>query len=180
MILDADALNLVAAHRELAEQVRQRYDSTPPTQAQASTPHAITILTPHPLECARLLQTSCAAVQRDRIAAARAVARRYRSIVVLKGSGTVIAQPDGMAWINPTGNAGLATGGSGDVLSGLIGAFLAQRCVPQLAALAAVYLHGHAAQELCQLGGGPAGLRASELAPEVRRLLNRLLNPSPD
>lgn len=86
------------------------------------------MLTPHPLEAARLLQSDAKAVQADRIAAARQLSARYAAVVVLKGSGTVIASPDGRVAVNPTGNAGLATGGTGDVLGGLIGALLAQSC----------------------------------------------------
>jgi hydroxyethylthiazole kinase-like uncharacterized protein yjeF len=132
------------------------------------------VLTPHPLEAARLLGCDTAAVQRDRLAAARALAARYAAVVVLKGSGTVIAAPDGRVAVNPTGNAGLATGGTGDVLGGMIGALLAQRLPPYEAALAGVYLHGLAADTLCAQGDGPAGLTAGELAPVVRKLMNRL------
>jgi ADP-dependent NAD(P)H-hydrate dehydratase / NAD(P)H-hydrate epimerase len=159
-VLDADALNLIAAHETLAAQLAK--------QGQ------LVVMTPHPLECARLLKTDTTAIQNDRIKAARALAHHYGCVAVLKGSGTIVARPDGMAWVNPTGNAGLATGGTGDVLSGLIGAFLAQRCEPHLAALAAVYLHGLAAQQLSAQGCGPAGLTAGELAPVVRTLLNHL------
>ncbi|MBN3810530.1 NAD(P)H-hydrate dehydratase, partial [Paraburkholderia sp. Ac-20347] len=85
----------------------------------------------------------------------------------------VIAAPDGRVAVNPTGNAGLASGGTGDVLGGLIGALLAQRLPPFEAALAGVYLHGLAADTLVEQGDGPAGLTAGELAPMVRKLLNR-------
>ncbi|MGI2229025.1 NAD(P)H-hydrate dehydratase, partial [Burkholderia vietnamiensis] len=137
------------------------------------------VLTPHPLEAARLLGSDTASVQHDRLAAAQALAARYAGIVVLKGSGTVIAAPDGRLTINPTGNAALATGGTGDVLGGLIGALLAQRVAPYEAALAGVYLHGLAADTLTASGTGPAGLTAGELAPMVRTLINRLFYPSP-
>jgi len=159
-VLDADALNLVARDDALAARV-----------AAHGTP---CVLTPHPLEAARLLGTDTHAVQRDRPAAARALAARLSAVAVLKGSGTVIASPDGRVAINPTGNAGLATGGSGDVLGGIIGALLAQRLPPYEAALAGVYLHGLAADTLSAQGDGPAGLTAGELAPVVRRLMNRL------
>ena len=159
-LIDADALNLIAHHAPLAEQLATR------TGARC-------ILTPHPLEAARLLGTEAKTVQRDRLAAARALAARLASIIVLKGSGTVIAAPDGQLVVNPTGNAGLASGGTGDVLGGLIGAMLAQRLPPFEAALAGVYLHGLAADSLSAEGHGPAGLTASELAPRVRQLLNQ-------
>ncbi|HKT63545.1 MAG TPA: NAD(P)H-hydrate dehydratase [Burkholderia sp.] len=167
-LLDADALNLVATHDDLATAVA----------ARGARGHAC-VLTPHPLEAARLLGSDTATVQHDRLAAARALAMRYASIVVLKGSGTVIASPDGRLAINPTGNAALATGGTGDVLGGLIGALLAQRVAPYEAALAGVYLHGLAADTLTAQGTGPAGLTAGELAPMVRTLINRLFYPSP-
>ncbi len=136
------------------------------------------MLTPHPLEAARLLGCDTRAVQRDRLAAARALAARFASVVVLKGTGTVIAAPDGRVAVNPTGNAALATGGTGDVLGGIIGALLAQRLPRYEAALAGVYLHGLAADTLTARGDGPAGLTAGELAPMVRTLLNRLFYPA--
>nr|WP_249206898.1 NAD(P)H-hydrate dehydratase [Burkholderia cenocepacia] len=167
-LLDADALNLVATHADLAAAVAARGARGKPC-----------VLTPHPLEAARLHGSDTAAVQRDRVAAAQTLAARYAGIVVLKGSGTVIAAPDGRVAINPTGNAALATGGTGDVLGGLIGALLAQRVAPYEAALAGVYLHGLAADTLTANGTGPAGLTAGELAPMMRTLINRLFYPSP-
>lgn len=164
VLLDADALNLVARDDVLATRVAEHL----------STHGAPCVLTPHPLEAARLLGMDTATVQRDRLAAARALATRYAAVAVLKGSGTVIAAPDGRLAVNPTGNAALATGGTGDVLGGLIGALLAQRLPPWEAALAGVYLHGLAADTLVAQGDGPAGLAAGELAPVVRRLMNRL------
>jgi hydroxyethylthiazole kinase-like uncharacterized protein yjeF len=161
-LLDADALNLVSRDDKLAAAVAARGAKSDPC-----------ILTPHPLEAARLLGIDVKEVQRDRIAAARQLAARFASVAVLKGSGTVVASPDGRVAINPTGNAALATGGTGDVLGGLIGALLAQRLPPFEAALAGVYLHGLAAQVLTDEGEGPAGLTAGELAPKVRSLLNR-------
>ncbi|WP_321784940.1 NAD(P)H-hydrate dehydratase [Paraburkholderia sp. J94] len=163
VLLDADALNLVARDEALAARVTER--------AQAG--GAPCVLTPHPLEAARLLGVDTATVQRDRLASARALAQRFAAVAVLKGSGTVIAAPDGRVAVNPTGNAGLASGGTGDVLGGLIGALLAQHLPPFEAALAGVYLHGLAADTLVAQGDGPAGLTAGELAPMVRRLLNR-------
>ncbi|MGZ2745157.1 NAD(P)H-hydrate dehydratase [Burkholderia stagnalis] len=165
-LLDADALNLIATHPELAAMVA----------ARGARGHAC-ILTPHPLEAARLLGSDTDTVQRDRLAAAHALAARFASVVVLKGAGTVIAAPDGRLTVNPTGNAALATGGTGDVLGGVIGALLAQRVAPYAAALAGVYLHGLAADTLVADGTGPAGLTAGELAPRVRALINRLFYP---
>ena len=160
-VLDADALNLIAAEPGLQQKTANR--------------KAATILTPHPLEAARLLASSSAAVQADRMAAARELARRFSAIVVLKGSGTLIARPDGAIAINPTGNAALATAGTGDVLCGICTAFLAQGWPAWEAAIAAVWLHGAAADELVDNCIGPAGLMANELIPEVRAILNRLI-----
>ncbi len=160
-VLDADALNLIAGLDTLARALQRHGHNA--------------ILTPHPLECARLLGCNTAEIQRDRLSAARALAARYGCVVVLKGSGTVVAEADGACALNPTGNPGLATGGTGDVLGGLLGALLAQGCAPFPAACAAVYLHGLAADVMTAAGHGPAGLTASELAPMFRTLLNRLV-----
>jgi hydroxyethylthiazole kinase-like uncharacterized protein yjeF len=108
---------------------------------------APTVLTPHPLEAARLLRQETAAVQADRLAAARELARRFGAVVVLKGSGSVIAAPDGAVRINPTGNARLAIAGTGDVLAGMIAARLARGEDAFTAASAAAYLHGRAADQ---------------------------------
>ena len=163
-LIDADALNLVAREAELAAAVAARGLSGD-----------VCVLTPHPLEAARLLGCDAATIQKDRLASARALATRFSSVIVLKGAGTVIAAPDGRVAINPTGSAALATGGTGDVLGGIIGALLAQRLPQYEAALAGVYLHGLAADTLTERGQGPAGLTAGELAPVVRELLNRLI-----
>lgn len=166
-LFDADALNLISKDSTLAADVTARGVQGDPC-----------ILTPHPLEAARLLGTDAPGVQRDRLSAARSLAARYAAVVVLKGTGTVIAAPDGRLAINPTGNAALATGGTGDVLGGIIGALLAQHLPRYEAALAGVYLHGLAADTLSAQGHGPAGLTAGELAPMVRTLLNRLFYPA--
>jgi ADP-dependent NAD(P)H-hydrate dehydratase / NAD(P)H-hydrate epimerase len=104
-----------------------------------------TVLTPHPLEAARLLGCSAAEVQQDRLHAAQELVQRFQVCVVLKGSGTVIAAPGLTPAINPTGNARLATAGTGDVLAGLIGTRLAVGADAFEAACAAVWLHGLAA-----------------------------------
>lgn len=134
LVLDADGLNAVASDHALATALRQR-----------AARHQPTVLTPHPLEAARLLQSSTQQVQADRLAAAQALARRYACTVVLKGSGTVTATPGELPCINPTGNARLATAGTGDVLAGLIGTRLAQGLAPHQAAALAVQAHGAAA-----------------------------------
>ena len=113
LVLDADGLNAVASDSALAAALRARADAG-----------LATVLTPHPLEAARLLQSTTAAVQADRLAAARALAYRYACTVVLKGSGSITATPGERPIINATGNARLATAGTGDVLAGLTGARL--------------------------------------------------------
>lgn len=161
-LIDADALNGIATHADAAVALR------------AHAAHAV--LTPHPLEAARLLGTDVAGIERDRVRAARTLAARFGATVVLKGSGTVIAAGDAQrVAINPTGNAGLATGGSGDTLGGMIGALLAQGMPAFEAACAGVFLHGRASEVLAEAGEGPAGLTAGELPPVFRRLLNALI-----
>ena len=161
LLADADALNLLAADTVLHKAMAAR--------------HAPSLLTPHPLEAARLLETSIAEVQADRVAAARRLAAKYKACVILKGSGTVIAAPNGDAVINTTGNAALATAGTGDVLSGLCGSLLAQGWPQWEAALAGVWLHGMAADVLVTEGTGPVGLTAGELIPAIRVALNRMV-----
>ncbi|MGN6669503.1 MAG: NAD(P)H-hydrate dehydratase [Trinickia sp.] len=182
ILLDADALNLIAREASLADALAQRgiFDTQPNANANANAAARACVLTPHPLEAARLMGVDAARVQRDRLGSARALAARFGAIVVLKGAGTVIASPDGRVAVNPTGNAALATGGTGDVLGGIIGALLAEGLPSYEAALAGVYLHGWAAETLTAAGRGPAGLTAGELAPTVRDLLNRLIYPTRD
>lgn len=134
LVLDADALNAVAADAALVPMLQARAAHGQPT-----------VLTPHPLEAARLLGRSTAEVQAHRLDAARALAERFGCTVVLKGSGTVVAAPGRPLGINPTGNARLATAGTGDVLAGLVGARLAAGLDAFDAACAAVQAHGMAA-----------------------------------
>jgi ADP-dependent NAD(P)H-hydrate dehydratase / NAD(P)H-hydrate epimerase len=138
------------------------------------------ILTPHPGEAARLLKISTAEVQADRINAALSIAKRAGAIVVLKGAGTIIATPDGDYFINTTGNPGMASGGMGDALSGMIAAFLALGLTPLNAAKLGVYLHGAAADCAAHHGMGPNGLTASEVIFEARTLLNTGLHDEHD
>ena len=165
LLLDADALNLIAVEPALQQLVAQRRHSG-----------LATVMTPHPLEAARLLGISTSDIQSDRLAAARKLAQHFNAVVVLKGAGSIIARPDGSAVINPTGNPALATGGSGDVLSGICGALLAQGWPDWHAALGAVWLHGSAADLLVSQGCGPIGMTAGELIPAVRSLLNELVD----
>lgn len=158
LVLDADALNLVASEGSL--------------QLALAARNAPSILTPHPAEAARLLEATTAEVQSDRIGAARQIAARYCSHVALKGAGTVVASVDGDWWINPTGNPGMATAGMGDVLSGIIVALLAQGWPALAALLAGVHLHGAAADRLVANGVGPAGLMAGEVIDAARSEFN--------
>ena len=164
LLLDADALNLVGEEPELAELTATR--------------QAATLLTPHPAEAARLLGLSTRKVQDDRVAAALAIAKRYRSYAALKGNGTVVAAPDGRWWINPSGNAGMASAGMGDALTGLVAGLIAQGAAPLDALLAGVWLHGAAGDAVTQANGGPLGVTASELIDSARTLLNRSIYPA--
>jgi NAD(P)H-hydrate repair Nnr-like enzyme with NAD(P)H-hydrate dehydratase domain len=107
------------------------------------------------------------------MAAAAELVQRYNCWVVLKGAGSVCAMTDGRRFINTSGNPGLSSAGTGDILSGMIGAFLAQRLEPENALLAAVYLHGAAADALQKQHGGCVGMTASEIPNAARNLLNQ-------
>ncbi|MDE2259222.1 MAG: NAD(P)H-hydrate dehydratase [Betaproteobacteria bacterium] len=155
LILDADALNLISTHPDLVHQVNRR---TAPT-----------ILTPHPAEALRLLD---GLINSNRVQTAITLAQRYQSLVVLKGGGSVIANPQGNWWINVTGNAGLSAAGMGDVLAGAIGALAGQGLSPLQALQCAVYAHGAAADHCVARGMGPVGLTASEVTNALRQVLN--------
>jgi ADP-dependent NAD(P)H-hydrate dehydratase / NAD(P)H-hydrate epimerase len=131
------------------------------------------ILTPHPGEMARLLGISVEAVQKDRIEAARKFARNYGVILVLKGSRSLVAAPGGDVFINPTGNPGMATGGMGDVLTGMIAGFLAQGILPLEAAKLGVYLHGLSG-DYAAFRRGERGMAASDLIDHAPIILNAL------
>ncbi len=159
LVLDADALNVVAGRL------------APLRRAVAPV-----VLTPHPGEMSRLAGVSTAEVQADRVGIARAFASDHRCVVVLKGAGTVVAAPDGQIWINSSGNPGMASGGMGDVLAGLIGALLAQGLAAEEAARLGVYLHGYAAD--LAAARGTIGLIASDVIdflPEAMRRIDEQL-----
>ncbi len=156
MVIDADGLNALAA------------DPTVLKRAQAPV-----VLTPHPGEMARLSGLSVPEVQADRLAAARNFARENRAIVVLKGARTVIAHPDGAAYINPTGNPGMGSGGMGDVLTGIIAGLICQGYPPETAARIGGYLHGAAADRLA--ARTPVGYLAGDLLEAVPRELGRIM-----
>lgn len=159
LAVDADGLNLVAAHPVLQKRLAARA--------------AATVLTPHPAEAARLLGSTADAIQADRVAAALELARRFHASVVLKGCGSVVADAAGGWQINATGNAGLAAAGSGDVLTGLVVALLAQGWPAHAALTAGVHVHGAAADALVADGIGPVGMTAGELIDAARRVFNR-------
>ena len=158
LLLDADALNALAHDPGLQAQLARR---------AAQGRH--TILTPHPLEAARLLGTQTAAIQSDRLAAARELAARFALVVVLKGSGTVIAAPGEPPWINASGNACLASAGTGDVLAGWIGGLWSQGLAAIDAARLGVHSHGAAADAWQARRARPAALPASALLEELGR-----------
>ena len=167
LVLDADALNAIARDAGLRAQLRARSAHARPT-----------ILTPHPLEAARLLDTTAAAVQADRFAAARKLAADTGAVVVLKGSGTLVAAPDGRVAVNPTGDARLATAGTGDVLAGWTGGLWSAQSPAEDAlalafavACAAVWIHGRA----CDFAAGDRlPLVAGELAAHMARAAQAL------
>jgi len=161
LVLDADALNLVAGSLE--------------GLAGRSGP---TVLTPHPGELARLLGRPIEVVVADRLDAAREAARISGAVVVAKGYRTVIADPEGRAWINPTGDEHLATGGSGDVLTGLIGAMMAQNLDPVRASIVGCWLHGRAGELGAEVW--PAAVPAAELPALVAAAWAELIENSGD
>jgi NAD(P)H-hydrate epimerase len=154
LVVDADALNLLAREPLRAEDW---------------------ILTPHPGEAGRLLGIGAERVQADRFAAVRALAQSYGGVCVLKGSGTLVAE-DGDETVDlcDRGNPGMASGGMGDVLTGIIAALRAQGLAARAAARLGVWLHATAADEAAAAGGGEIGLVASDLFGSLRRVLNRL------
>ncbi|MCF7521319.1 NAD(P)H-hydrate dehydratase [Neisseria sp. ZJ106] len=159
LLLDADALTLLAR---------------PSENRQAAIRHPQLILTPHPAEAARLLNVSTTEIQNNRPQAAAEISQTFQAVTVLKGHHTLIAAPDGDIETNFSGNAGLATAGSGDVLSGIIGSLTAQTIDLWQATCAAVWLHGTAA-DLLKTRQGEIGMLAGEIAPAARWLRNRLI-----
>ena len=165
LVLDADALNALAAHAQLRD-----------TLAQRAARGQQTLVTPHPLEAARLLGASAAEVQHDRLAAAQALADRLHCAVLLKGSGSVIAAPGRTPWLNPSGNALLASAGTGDVLAGWAAGLWSaaaasadpgdDTCDAQAVGAAAAWLHGHTADRALQ-AGRRTPLLASQLIAQL-------------
>jgi NAD(P)H-hydrate epimerase len=149
MVVDADGLTALAGHLELLR--------------KAPAPRC---LTPHPGEMARLLGRSAAEVQADRIEVVRSFCQRHGAFLVLKGARSVVGEPGGKVYINSTGNPGMASGGSGDVLTGMVGALLARGMEPLGALQAAVYLHGLAG-DLAREERGEEGLIAGDVLEAI-------------
>jgi hydroxyethylthiazole kinase-like uncharacterized protein yjeF len=161
-VLDADALNLLAASADLRAACERRA--------------AETILTPHPAEAGRLLGVPTERIQSGRIDAAKQIAQRYNAHAVLKGNGSVIVARDGHWFVNASGNPGLASAGTGDVLAGILGALLSQRYTGESAAVLGTHLHGCAADALARGGVGPVGMTAGEVIDAARRVWNSWLS----
>jgi NAD(P)H-hydrate epimerase len=159
MVIDADGLMALAGQTDL---LRKR--------------QALTVLTPHPGEMAALLKTTTEEVQRDRVGIALHAAETFNAIVVLKGARTIVAAPDGALFVNPTGNAGMATGGTGDVLTGMVASLLAQTLcrslavTPAEAVAAAVFLHGLAG-DIASWEKGETALVAGDLLEHLPRAI---------
>jgi hydroxyethylthiazole kinase-like uncharacterized protein yjeF len=162
MVVDADALTALSGHLD-------RLRMAPAGRC----------LTPHPGEMARMLGVSVADVQRDRIATVREFAGTWRTSVVLKGATSVIGAPDGTVLLNPTGNPGMASGGTGDVLSGVLGAFLARGLEGGTALAAAVYLHGLAG-DIAAERVGQESLVASDVIDALPEAFRRVATPRAD
>ncbi|MGI9953169.1 NAD(P)H-hydrate dehydratase [Moorellaceae bacterium AZ2] len=156
VVVDADALNA------LADDSKWLWE-----------PKGEVVVTPHPGEMARLKGTTAAKIQEDRLSTAARAAQEWRAVVVLKGARTIIACPAGDTYVNPTGNPGMATGGSGDVLTGIIAGLIAQGLAPGTAAAMGAYLHGAAGDEAARLKG-QRGLVAGDLLAFLPAVLGKL------
>jgi len=162
VVIDADGLNCLAGKVEKLKKAK-----------------CALVLTPHPGEMARLLGRSVADIQKDRMGVAGTLAEKTGAVVVLKGAATVIASPDGQAYINPTGSPALATAGTGDVLSGMIGGLIAQGLDAMSASVAAVYAHGLASDRWKDANSGEAGMMATDLLGAIPSVLNSLMHKRP-
>jgi NAD(P)H-hydrate epimerase len=156
-VIDADALTLIAEDPEIL--------------LKAKTP---LVLTPHPGEMSRLTGITIGDIESDRIGVSLDFSKRYNVRLVLKGARTVVSTPEGNVYINTSGNAGMASGGMGDVLTGIIGGFLAQRLSPEDAARLGVFVHGLAGDASARTRKGQAGIIASDLANELPQVLGEL------
>ncbi len=161
LVLDADALNLLARHADLQDDLRAR---KPPS-----------VLTPHPGEAARLLACGTKEIQVNRVAAAHQLAQKFACSVVLKGANSLCATRDGKLFVNNTGNPGMSSAGMGDVLTGMIAAFIAQGMTADHAMLLAVHLHGAAGDALAEQGIA-IGMTATDVTEWARYLLNQWMD----
>ena len=155
VVLDADGLNALVGHTGIVRRMK-----------------APVVITPHPGEMARLLWETTESVQANRLKIARDAARQWRAVVVLKGHRTVVASPSGKTSVNTTGNPGMATGGMGDVLTGVIAGLIGQGMAPFEAAVAGVRLHGIAG-DLAAQALGPVGLLARDVVAQLPAAINR-------
>ncbi len=156
MVIDADGLNALAGETSKLNEID--YPK---------------VLTPHPGEMARLCEVSTAEIQSDRTSYALKAAEKWQAVVVLKGAGTVVASPGGRVFINTTGNPGMAAGGFGDVLTGMIAGLIGQGYKEEEAAVLSVYVHGKTADELARTKG-TMGLTPSETAEMIPHVLHNL------
>lgn len=156
LVIDADGINVLAGELSLLKKYK-----------------ASLIITPHPGEMGRLMGTSAEEIQKDRIRSTVALAKKIGAIVVLKGAKTVIASKEGNSWVNLTGNPGMATGGSGDILTGIIGGLLTQKLSSLEAAKTGVYLHGYAA-DLAAQKKGEISLIASDTLETIPEAIRRI------
>lgn len=162
LVIDADGLNALALKPKILKK---------------SSRDANIVLTPHPGEMARLLGCRVEDIQKDRVSSAQKAANLFNSVVVLKGAPTIISEPDGTSWINSTGNPGMATGGSGDILCGLIAGFIAQGFTPSEAARVGVYLHGLAG-DIAAMEKTEYGMIASDILEKIPEAMRRIQNQS--
>lgn len=160
LVLDADALNLLAQWQALGDPLLKH----PEKQRRR-------VITPHPGEAARLLGKNTAELQRNRFDTVQALQQQYAAVAILKGAGSLIAGENGKIWLSCAGNPGMGSGGMGDVLSGVIGGLMAQGLPLEPAAAAAVWIHGTAA-DLAVREQGERGLLATDLMPWLRQLAN--------
>lgn len=158
IVIDADGINSLAGYTKILQNLK-----------------VPVILTPHPGEMARLIDSSAENIQKDRVGCAKDFAERFNVHVVLKGARTIIAHPDGGVFINPTGNSGMASGGMGDVLTGIIAGLVTQGYSPETAAHAGVFLHGTAADAVADRTG-PFGFLATDVMRAIPEQIGRLMN----
>jgi hydroxyethylthiazole kinase-like uncharacterized protein yjeF len=157
-VLDADALNILAANIELKSKLNGRC-----------------VLTPHPGEMARLLGIEAKELQGSRVSHTRDLAQELGCWIVLKGARSICCSPNGSLWVNPTANPALATAGSGDVLSGVIAGIIARKIPLEIGVPASVFVHGVSGEVLSKLGDGYTGVLAGDIARVSSLVLNQLV-----